>query len=210
LFYRLVRFVLVGFCRVYLRMTVEGTDNVPLSGPYVIAPVHRSNLDTLIAAGVTPRRVRFMGKDSLWKHPWPGKVLSSLGAFAVHRGSADREALRRCGEVLEEGEPLVIFPEGTRQSGPIVQELYDGVAYVAAKAGVPILPVGIGGSEDAMPSGSKLIHPVKVHVVVGKPIAPPTAEPGKRVSRRAVQETTRQLHEELQRLFDQAQTRAHR
>ncbi|MEY4251507.1 MAG: hypothetical protein RL691_388, partial [Actinomycetota bacterium] len=71
-------------------------------------------------------------------------MLSALGAFPVTRGSADREALKRCIAVLEAGEPLVLFPEGTRQSGPIVQPLFDGAAYVAVKAGVPIIPVGIG------------------------------------------------------------------
>ena len=70
------------------------------------------------------------------------------------RGSADREALRRCVAVLEAGEPLVLFPEGERKSGPTVQPLFDGAVYVALRAGVPIVPVGIGGSERVMPKGA--------------------------------------------------------
>ena len=61
--------------------------------------------------------------------------------------------------MLEAGEPLVLFPEGERKSGPIVQPLFDGATYVAVKAGVPIVPVGIGGSERAMPKGAKFIFP---------------------------------------------------
>lgn len=208
LFYRFARFVLVTVgCGLWFRLTVEGKQNLPTDGPYVVAPVHRSNLDTLIVGAISRRRLRFMGKDSLWKSRVTGAVFSALGGFPVHRGTADREALRRCMEVIEGGEPLVIFPEGTRQSGPLVQSLFEGAAYVAARTGVPIVPVGIGGSEAAMPKGSKLIRPVKVHVVVGHPIRPPAAQEGGRMPRKAVHELTESLHEGLQQLFDQAQAR---
>ena len=93
-----------------------------------------------------------------------GWLLSALGGFPVTRGTADREALRRCIAVLEAGEPLVLFPEGERKAGPIVQPLFDGAVYVALKAGVPIVPVGIGGSERVMPKGARFIYPRKVHV----------------------------------------------
>jgi 1-acyl-sn-glycerol-3-phosphate acyltransferase len=145
-----------------------------------------------------------MGKDSIWKFAPIGWVLSALGAFPVTRGSADREALKRCVAVLEAGEPLVLFPEGTRQSGPIVQPLFDGAAYVAVKAGVPIIPVGIGGSERVMPKGSKMIYPRKCVLVVGEPIFTPIDEAG-RVPRSAVKDVTSRLFDDLQRLFDEAQ-----
>ena len=114
-----------------------------------------------------------MGKDTLWKNRPFGWFLSSLGGFPVTRGTADREALRRCVAVLEAGEPLVLFPEGERKSGPTVQPLFDGAVYVALRAGVPIVPVGIGGSERVMPKGARFLHPHKVHVIVGAPIELP-------------------------------------
>ena len=98
------------------------------------------------------------GADKYWKNKAFGRLLTALGGFPVSRGTADREALRRCIAVLEGGEPLVLFPEGERKSGPIVQPLFDGATYIAVKAGVPIVPVGIGGSERAMPKGAKY-HP---------------------------------------------------
>src|SRR5581483_5871579 len=204
--YRAVRALVVGFCRLFWRLDVDGLEHVPTDRPFVLAPVHRSNIDTLVVAAVTKRRLRYMGKDSLWKVSAFGKLLSALGAFPVHRGSADREALRRCMAVVEGGEPLVIFPEGTRQSGPVVQPLFEGAAYVAARAGVPIVPVGIGGSEAAMPKGSKMIRPVKVHVVVGRPLLPPASEG--RVPRAAIHQLTEDLSGELQALFDRARTRS--
>lgn len=204
-FYRVVRTIVVGFVRAFWRPEIRGREHIPVEGPFVLAPVHRSNIDFALAAALVKRRIRYMGKDSLWKIAWIGKLFSALGAFPVHRGSADREALRRCIDVINAGEPLVIFPEGTRQSGPTVQPLFEGAAYIAARTGVPIVPVGIGGSERAMPKGSKLLRPVKTTLLVGPPIEVPGASDGGRLPRRAVHEVTERLHEELQRLFDEAQ-----
>ena len=190
-------------------MGIEGRDHIPKTGAFVLAPIHRSNFDTPIASCLTRRRMRFMGKDSLWKGRAWSWFLSSLGGFPVSRGTADREALQRCIAVLEAGEPLVLFPEGERKSGPTVQPLFDGAAYVALKAGVPIVPVGIGGSELVMPKGARFIHPHKVHVIIGAPIEARPSATG-RVPRAVVRDVTAELHATLQRLFDEAQARADR
>lgn len=205
--YRFVRSLVYVFARLFWRLTIEGRHHLPPTGSYILAPVHRSNIDTPLVAMVSPRRLRFMGKDSLWRHqPWAW-FLSALGGFPVHRGTVDREALRRCIEVIGGGEPLVIFPEGTRREGATVYELFDGAAYVAARTGVPIVPVGIGGSERAMPRGAKGLRPGKIHIVVGAPLflAP---RDGARPTRREVSELTATLHETLQTLLDQARARA--
>lgn len=206
--YWFVRGAVALFCRAFWRVTIEGREHLPATGAYVLSPVHRSNIDTPLAACVTARRLRFMGKQEMWKFKPVGALFSALGSFPVNRGAADRDALRRCIEVLSGGEPLVLFPEGTRRSGPVVEDLFDGAAYVAIKAGVPIVPVGIGGSEAAMPKGSKLLRPVKVHMVVGPPLRPDVMGEGGRAPRRAVHELTQRLQAELQRLFDEAQKKA--
>ncbi|HET9443678.1 MAG TPA: lysophospholipid acyltransferase family protein, partial [Acidimicrobiales bacterium] len=133
--------------------------------------------------------------------------LTALGGFPVRRTGADREALRRCVDVLRGGEPLVLFPEGRRRSGPVVEDIYEGAAYLAVKTGVPIVPVGIGGSEAAMPKGAKYLRPVKVHVVIGPPIRPEATE-GRSAQRRVVAQLNDRLRAELQRLFDEAQEKA--
>ena len=209
--YLVVRLAVVGFCRIWCRMSIEGREHVPATGAFLLAPIHRSILDSPISAGVTRRKLRFMGADKYWKNPTFGRLLSALGGFPVTRQSADREALRRCIAVLETGEPLVLFPEGERKTGPDVHALFDGAAYIAVKAGVPIVPVGIAGSERAMPKGAKFIVPRKVHVVVGPPIAVPTDADGQalqgKAQRIAVRDLSTVLHDELQRLFDTAQSR---
>jgi 1-acyl-sn-glycerol-3-phosphate acyltransferase len=205
--YQTVRLILAIFCRVWCRMTVEGRENVPAEGLFILAPTHRSIIDTPIASGVTRRRMRFMGADKYWKNKAFGRLLTALGGFPVSRGTADREALRRSIAVLEAGEPLVLFPEGERKFGPIIQPLFDGATYIAVKAGVPIIPVGIGGSERAMPKGAKYIRPSKLCVVVGKPIQASTDAKTPKEQRDAARQLTVDLHAELQRLFDIAQAR---
>lgn len=205
--YVLVRDLLLVLCKLYFRVTVSGREHLPKSGPYIIAPVHRSNIDTPLSAFVTRRRVRFMGKDSLWKQKQVGAFLSLLGGFPVTRGAADLEALKRCVAVLDAGEPLVMFPEGTRQSGAALHPLFEGPAYVALKRGVPIVPVGIGGTERVMRKGSKMIWPHKCHVTVGAPIAVEHGGNG-RVDRERMTQITAELANRLQTVFDDARRRA--
>jgi 1-acyl-sn-glycerol-3-phosphate acyltransferase len=107
------------------------------------------------------------------------------------------------------GEVLVLYPEGERKDGPIVQPLFDGAAYVAAKAGVPIVPVGIGGSDRVMPRGARFVFPHKVHVEIGRPIPAPIGA-GERLPRTTLKEHSDRLHAELQLLYDEAQRRVGR
>ena len=208
--YAIVRGLITVIAKLFGRITVVGADKIPKDGAFVLAPVHRSNVDFALTCIITKRPMRYMGKDSIWKSKLLGRFVSMLGAFPVHRGSADRDALRACSEIVEGGSPLVMFPEGTRMHGPVIEEMFDGTAYVAAKAGVPIVPLGIGGTEAMMPKGAKLPRPTKLVLVVGDPIPAPERSEGGRVPRSAVGELTKRLHVELQDLFDDAQKRAGR
>ncbi len=207
LFYKFAWCLVVLPLKLYTRLTVSGREHLPTDGPYIIAPNHRSYLDTPFAGAIDWHRMRFMGKQEMWKNKQFGWVFSALGSFPVNRGAADREALKRAIDSLATGEPLVLFPEGTRKQGPVIQPLFDGAVYVALKADVPIVPVGIGGSERVMPKGAKFVYPRKVHIEIGPPIHPPTSPGGGRVPRAAIKERTEQLHDELQRLFDKAMER---
>jgi 1-acyl-sn-glycerol-3-phosphate acyltransferase len=204
----LVRSALVGFFRIYCRVRIDGLEHVPESGAFIVAPIHRSNVDFIFAAMVTKRRVRFMVKDSVWKVPLLGRIIETMGAVRVERGTADRAAIRAVEDALGAGEPVVIFPEGTRQSGATVAALFDGVAYVSHRSGAPIVPVGIAGSADVMPKGSRRIRPTRVVVTVGRPLPPEPTGNG-RASRRHVRQQTSSLAVALQHVFDRA-TATHR
>jgi len=207
LIYRVARSIFTFIMRTWFRPVVSGPGAVPLSGPVILAPVHRSFADFGFAPFVTHRKLFFMAKDDLWHSRFLGWLLVNLGAFPVHRESADREAFHRAEAVLDAGQVLVLFPEGTRQTGTEVTDLLEGATYLAAKTGAPIVPVGIGGSAEAMPKGSKIPRRLRIQLVVGEPIpAAPRGEKG-RVSRAAVRGATAQLRQAIQVVYDEARTR---
>ncbi len=207
--YSVLRLGVIGVAKVWFRVEVTGRKNLPPSGPYLVSPAHRSNLDTFLLPIITHRNLRAMGKDSLWKAGrfWAW-LLTSIGGFPVARGTADRASLRAAEEVVLRGEPLIMFPEGTRRTGPHIWELFDGPAFVSARTGTPIVPIGIGGSERAMGKGVKVPRPRKIVFVIGEPILPPVREEGDRVPRRVVKDLSAELHSRIQDLFDEAQQRA--
>ena len=206
--YRVLWSVIVTLVKLLFRLRVVDKENYP-SGAFILAPVHRSFIDTPIAGMSTSRRMRFMGKESLWEIRPLGALLSVLGGFPVQRGTADRIALRAACDVLALGDALVMFPEGTRRSGERLRrdDMLDGPAFVAARTGVPIVPVGLGGTVRALPVGSVIPRPRKVVAVIGKPIAPPERVGG-RVPRRAVTELTDTLFSELSELYVRARVLA--
>jgi 1-acyl-sn-glycerol-3-phosphate acyltransferase len=207
-FYAVVRALIAGFAAVYWRLEVEGAERLPATGAFILAPVHRSNIDTPVLSTLTRRYMRYLGKQEMWKYGWSAWLWDTLGAFPVKRDSVDREAMRHCQQALQQGEPLVVYAEGTRRATPVVEDLFDGAAHLALRTGAPIIPVGIGGSARAMPRGARFLRPVKVCVVVGEPIIPQVPEPGRSPSRRAVKELTARLAAELQVVFDEARLRA--
>lgn len=201
--YRCLRFVLETWCRTFWRMEVQGRDRLPSAGPFILSPAHRSNIDFLVTGASIPRVMRFMAKDSLWQAGWFGRFLEHMGAFPVNRERPDRRALRNCEEALVHGDPVVMFPEGRRKAGPVVEDLQEGPAWVACRYRVPIVPVGLGRTDAAMPIGAKMIRPVRLRVVIGEPIYPDVPATG-RVPRGAVAAVTEQLRTEVQRCYDQS------
>jgi 1-acyl-sn-glycerol-3-phosphate acyltransferase len=202
--YRLLRWLLSGLMRIYFSPRVEGPGKIPSEGPVIIAPVHRSIIDFGFAIFLTDRKMFFIAKDSLWKFSLLGRFLLAMGAFPVHRESADRAALNHAESVLAAGEVLVLFPEGTRQEGPIVGDILEGAAFLAARTGATIVPVGIGGSAKAMPVGKRLPRRSKVTLFVGEPLPAPQRNEKGRVARSVVHETTVALRAALQDDFDRA------
>lgn len=204
--YRVLRVAAHGLNRALFRTTVTGQERVPTEGPVIIAPVHRSFIDFFAVSDVTDRKLHYMAKDSLWKNPRFGRFLLSVGAFPVHRGAPDRESMTRAQQVLEAGEVLVLFPEGERRTGPVITDLHEGVAFLAARTGAAVVPVGVAGSATVMPKGQRIPRPRKIHLEVGEPLsAPPRAE-GKRVPRSQVHVLTEALNESMQELYDKAVT----
>lgn len=201
--YEIARLAVAGLCKTLWPVEVIGREHIP-SGPFVLAPVHRSYLDTPFVSVLSRRQLHYMGKEEVFKNPAVSRVIRAMGAFPVRRGKGDREALRIATSLLVAGKPVVVFPEGTRRAGPVVREIHEGPAFLAVRSRAPIVPVGIGGSEQVMGRNTRMIRLAAVKLVVGAPIHPP-ALVGRRAPRRAVRELTDELHVALQDLFDRAQ-----
>lgn len=144
-------------------------ERVPAEGGLLVVSNHMSHLDSpALAVAFRGRRLRAMAKEELWKNPLFGRIIEGIGAFPVRRGEADAEGVRRCLDLLRNGEAVIVFAEGTRGDGRTMLPLEPGIALLAKKSGVPVLPVGICGTQFVMPpGGGGKRHPVTV--VVGEP-----------------------------------------
>ena len=201
--YGVVRVVIRVIGRLYLRTQVVGAERLKSDGAFIIAPVHRSNLDGPLVNSRCPRIVRSLAKKEMFPGGAGTWVSAMLGSFPVHRGAGDRRSMTAAVELLARGEPLLVFPEGTRQSGQQVGEIFGGAAFLATRAGVPVLPVGIAGTEEAMPPKAKFLRRVPVSIVVGEPLLPPEGGNG-RLSASKRNEFTAQLQVAMQAAMDEA------
>ncbi|MFA5882327.1 MAG: lysophospholipid acyltransferase family protein [Acidimicrobiia bacterium] len=202
MFYKFWRSLIVGLAYLLFGVQVRGKDRVPPRGVYILAPSHRSLLDIPFAATVTRRRLRFMAKKEIFAGPFWSWVFNQLGAVAVDRDGNDRAALKAIEVALHQGEPVVIFPEGTRREGPQLGPLASGAAYLALRTGVPIVPVGVGGSEHPVVRRRGIPWWSRVGVVVGEPIVVEAATGT--IKRSSITALDEELRLRLQACFDEA------
>lgn len=167
--YGVARMVIGFFLRCYFRQEVDGAEKVPPSGGFVLAANHASYLDPPALGVACPRPVHFMAKSELFKVPVLGAVLPEVGAFPVHRGAADRKAIRHALEILAGGGVVGVFPEGTRSRTGELLAPQGGAALLALKAGVPVVPAAIWGT-NRVAGPLSLPKPVKVGVCFGDAI----------------------------------------
>jgi 1-acyl-sn-glycerol-3-phosphate acyltransferase len=162
---RVVRLILVPVLRLAFGMRVTGKENVPSTGPAIIAPNHKSFWDAFFIAAVLRRNVRFMGKAELFTG-WRGRFFIALGAFPVRRGASDPEAIETARTVLEQGDVLALFPEGTRVRDPgSLGTPRRGAARLALETGAPLIPTAMTGTE------RRRFHlPRSVQISFGEPI----------------------------------------
>jgi len=169
LFYRLMRTVINLLLGLLTHREYSGLENIPPTPPYILAINHVSALDSPALLTVCPHRVRAFAAAKHKHHPLYAPLLALMGSIWVRRGEIDRHALQEALAALERGEVLGMAPEGTRSRDiHALQEGKSGVAYLATRANVPVVPVGITGTEEIIPSLLRL-HRACVRVVVGQP-----------------------------------------
>jgi 1-acyl-sn-glycerol-3-phosphate acyltransferase len=197
--YRLISYLLVfPVYRLLFRGRTSGNAHVPMEGALVVVANHGSHLDPPLLGHALGRPVAFMAKAELFRVPLLGPIIRACGAYPVARGASDREAIRTATDRLEEGWATGVFIDGTRQANGRVNNPQPGAALLAARAGVPLLPVAIINSHRAMGTGSQRLQLVPVHIRIGQPIPPPATR------RRAdLEAATRACQDQINALLDQ-------
>jgi 1-acyl-sn-glycerol-3-phosphate acyltransferase len=182
--WRAARFLRPTVAKLFLlvwKVRIIDSERIPAGGA-ILAGNHLSYLDPILLWCAAPRPVHFMAKIELWSVKPLGWMLDRLWAFPVNRHGADRDAISTATALLQAGEPVGMFPEGTRQSSDSAQmgEAHNGVSFIAMRAGVPVVPLGFSGTDKAWPRGKKLPRPARVTICVGEPVFPEEFEGGRK------------------------------
>jgi 1-acyl-sn-glycerol-3-phosphate acyltransferase len=156
--YWIVKGLLTPIIRLFVRVRVEGREHVPKRGAVILASNHRSFLDSIFIPLVLRRRVTFVAKAEYFDDPKTAWFFRSCGQIPIRRegGSASERALASATEVLRAGKVFAIYPEGTRTRDGLLHRGHTGIARLALRVNVPIVPIGLIGSDDVQPVDSRL------------------------------------------------------
>jgi len=188
--------------KVSFRIKIRGKGNIPSSGPVVLASNHLSYLDPVVLGLLTPRRMNFMAKEELFKNSLFRLLITQLGAFPLKRERGHRPAYERALAILRGGGILILFPEGTRAHNGKLGHLREGAVRIALRAGVPLVPVVIRGTDKILPRGKGTIRLGKIKVQIGKPLAAVKLDKNKDFKREA-DEFLSSLNKRMRKLSDE-------
>ncbi len=167
--------ILFVLLKLFFRFRMIGTENIPFKGAFLLASNHSSYLDPPILASscydyARGRRLNFLAKDELFRSKLFGWYIGKLGAFPIKRSFGDIGAIRESIRRIREGKPLVVFPEGERSPDGSIQQAFPGVALLATKTKIPIIPAYIDGAEEVLSVKNKRFKPHRIAVKFGKPL----------------------------------------
>ena len=170
---RILKPAFQGLFHILSSVRVTGRENVPFGKPYLVAINHISTFDPPFVMAFWPEMLEGMGAVDIWKRPGQAQLVRLYYATPVHRGEFDRELFDRVLAVLASGRPLVLAPEGGRSHGENMQRARPGIAFIAEKSGVPVVPVGIVGTMDDFFIRAIRAQRPKIEMRIGKPIMLP-------------------------------------
>lgn len=187
----------------WMNIEWSGTENLPEFGGGIVAANHLSFVDSMLLMYGMERPVTFLGKVEYMDSLVTRHVFPAVGMIPVDRsGSGVRRSLQEARRRIEHGELVGIFPEGTRSRDGLLHEGHNGVAHLSLKTGAPIIPIGIAGTDEAMPIGSRLPGRSPVQIRVGAPIGP-GAHRGRSASVRVREQLTAEVMDSIAALSGQ-------
>jgi 1-acyl-sn-glycerol-3-phosphate acyltransferase len=190
--YRVIRAIIGFLVRLFCRLDIRGLEHVPDKGPYLLLINHLHWMDAPVLMTAFPHRAWVFAAAKREKHWFFGPLFRSLDAIFVHRGEADRKALRRALAVLKGGGVLGVAPEGTRSHTGGLQKGRSGAAYMAYHTGVKLVPVVATGQKTVFPPWKRLRR-APVRVVFGPPFWPPPVPTGEKASAADVRAFTEEI-----------------
>jgi 1-acyl-sn-glycerol-3-phosphate acyltransferase len=197
-FYYVGRVIARALFSLLTRLEVRGRENIPAEGPLLVVANHLNLTDPPLLGVSLGRETIFMAKEELFRSPLTAYFVGSFGAFPVHRGKLDRKALRQAQQVLTDGRALIMFPEATRSKRACLQPAYPGSALIAMRGGVPVLPVGISGTERVKGIGWIFRRP-RITLNIGRPFHLPAED----FTRAKLAENTTLIMERIAELLPQ-------
>ncbi len=197
-----LKFLFTVFARYYFDCKVEGAENIPESGPYILVINHVTALDVAFM-GVLPLKgdVVFLAKREAFAEPVVGPLMQAIGAFPIDRETLDASAARIMLASLKEGRILGLAPEGTRTRTGEIQEFKPGFVKLALRARVPILPIAIVGSFGILPTPYKLPRRAHIKIRVGQ-LIDLKEHYGKRLTENEIEQLSQMVRERVVELFD--------
>lgn len=192
--YNIGKFLFYIYFRLFRRVKIEGRENIPKEGPLLLYANHPSAWDMILIGVFMKRKVHYMAKAELFKKPFLAWLFRSLGAFPVNRGKGDVGSVKTVFRLLDEGKVVGIFPEGTRTPRKDPQKRKAGAALLAARSGVPVMPVGVVWNK-------KIFS--RVSLVFGKPFIVQTENEGEHIGKDKLMEITSDIIDKIYALIGQ-------
>jgi len=196
--YSITCFFLRIACRILFKCKIYGVENIPRKGSFIVAPNHVSHLDPIAVGVFVRRKYIYLAKKELFKNRFWGWYLRKLRIIPIDREKSPYSGMKETIRKIKNGDPLVIFPEGTRSDGKSFLEPETGAAYLALKFNLPVVPVYVKGTEKALPKGAHFIQLTPIKVYYGKPKRYQMPAEGDRYE--AYKKVSRSIMEEIREL----------
>ena len=158
------------FYRIYNRWEVFNPENVPATGPAILASNHASFLDPPLIGAAARREINYLARESLFRFPVIGSILKAVNAVPVDREGGGAAGLRAIFDRLLKGGAIILFPEGTRSPDGSLRAAKSGIGLTVIKSEAPVVPVRVFGTFDAFSRHHSFPRPKKVAVKFGKPL----------------------------------------
>lgn len=168
--YTFARFIFFLFFKMFFRLKIVGRENFPMTGPVIVAPNHASFLDPIIVGVGAPRKLSYLARDTLFRFRPFATALKWAHVSPIKRETGDVNAFKTALSKLKQGEPLLIFPEGTRSKDGDLQEPKLGIGFLQNNSRAAILPCYVKGAVEAWPRHSKFPRSRRVSVYFGRPL----------------------------------------